>query len=259
MGSNAFWPADILLPTGIDMSKWSVVACDQFSSEPGYWARVEATVGSSPSALRLIVPEAYLDRVDTQKSAADISARMEAYLGNSLFRTLRDTFVYIERTLSGGEVRRGLVGMLDLEAYDYAPGAKTAVRASERTIVSRLPARIDVRRKAALELPHIMALIDDSSCRVIEPLAAKKGSLEPVYDFKLMEGGGSIRGWRLSGEDARAAETALGGLASEGGVQIIIGDGNHSLAAAKVYWTRSKRASTRPPGRRIRRGTRWWS
>jgi hypothetical protein len=237
---NAFWPADILIPIGIDMSKWSVVACDQFSSEADYWARVEAYVGRAPSTLRLIVPEAYLDRVDTLRSAGDIAAHMEDYLGEGRFKTLRESFVYVERTMSGGEVRRGLVGMLDLEAYDYTPGAKTAVRASERTILSRLPARIDVRRRAALELPHIMALIDDRACGVIEPLAAKKDRLEPVYDFELMEGGGSIRGWRLGGGDALDVEAALGCLTSKSGVQIIIGDGNHSLAAAKAYWDEIK-------------------
>ena len=240
MENNAFWPADILIPTGVNMSKWSVVACDQFSSEAGYWARVEETVGESPSTLRLIVPEAYLDRVDTVKSAGDISAQMGAYLGSGLFKTLSDSFIYLERTLSEGEVRRGLVGMLDLEAYDYTPGAKTAVRASERTIVSRLPARIDVRRRAALELPHIMALIDDSACRVIEPLAGKTAGLEPAYDFELMEGGGAIRGWRIDGDSARETVSALGTLAGSGGVQIIIGDGNHSLAAAKAYWDEIK-------------------
>ena len=240
---NAFWPADILLPTGIDMSKWSVVACDQFSSEPGYWAHVDNTVGQSPSTLRLIVPEAHLDMVDTQKSAGDISAQMAAYLNDGLFGTLKDSFVYVERAVSSGEIRRGLVGMLDLEAYDYAPGAQTPVRASEKTIVSRLPARIDVRRRAALELPHIMALIDDRDCRVIEPLAAKRDRLEPVYDFRLMEDGGTIRGWRVSGGDAGEVVAALGGLTSDSGVQIIIGDGNHSLAAAKVYWNELKAAA----------------
>ncbi|SHI23602.1 Protein of unknown function [Sporobacter termitidis DSM 10068] len=240
MAENAFWPADILLPDGTDMTKWSVIACDQFSSEPDYWARVERTAGAAPSTLRLIVPEAYLDRVDTARSAEVIGAQMDAYLRQGLFKKLENSFIYVERTVSDGRVRRGLVGMLDLEAYDFSLGAKTAVRASERTIVSRLPARVDVRRKAPLELPHIMALIDDRDGRVIEPLAEKKGLLEPAYAFELMEGGGAIRGWRVAGDDLQDVLAALNGLASPGGVQIIIGDGNHSLAAAKGYWEELK-------------------
>lgn len=242
MAQNAFFPADILIPVGTDMTKWSVIACDQFSSEPGYWARVDDTVGAAPSTLRLIVPEAYLDRVNTARSAEDIAARMLEYLNRGLFRKLENSFIYIERTISDGRVRRGLVGMLDLDAYDYAQGAKTLVRASERTIVERLPARIDIRRRAPLELPHIMALIDDRQCRVIEPLSEKKDSYEKVYDFTLMEGGGAIRGWRVTGALLRETADALGCLVQPGGVQIIIGDGNHSLAAAKTYWNELKKS-----------------
>jgi hypothetical protein len=223
------------------MTKWSVIACDQFSSEPEYWSRVDCAVGAEPSTLRLIVPEAYLDRVDTVKSAEDISARMLEYQSRGLFRKLESSYVYVERTISDGRVRRGLVGMLDLEAYDYAQGAKTLIRASERTIVSRLPARIDIRRQAPLELPHIMALIDDRECRVIEPLAAKKAQFEQVYNFSLLEDGGSISGWRVSGGHRDAIAEALGSLAHKSGVQIIIGDGNHSLAAAKTYWDELKK------------------
>lgn len=241
VAQNAFYPADILIPAGTDITKWSVIACDQFSSEPGYWARVEETVGGAPSTLRLIVPEAYLDRVDTARSAEEIAVRMLEYLNSGLFRKLDDSFVYIERTISDGRVRRGLVGMLDLDAYDYAQGAKTLIRASERTIVERLPARIDIRRRAPLELPHIMALIDDRQCRVIEPLSEKKDRFEKIYDFTLMEGGGAIRGWRVNGAQLRETADALGCLAQSGGVQIIIGDGNHSLAAAKSYWDELKK------------------
>jgi hypothetical protein len=240
MTENAFFPADILLPARADMTKWSVIACDQFSSEPEYWARVGRFVGDAPSTLRLIVPEAYLDRVNTAESAGIIGAEMEAYLKPGLFRKLTDSFIYIERTISDGRIRRGLIGMLDLEAYDFSPGARTLVRASERTIVARLPARIDVRRRAPLELPHIMALIDDRERRVIEPLSEKKNSLEQVYDFELMEGGGSIKGWRVSGDALEPVGDALGCLAGKSGVEIIIGDGNHSLAAAKAYWDEIK-------------------
>jgi uncharacterized protein (DUF1015 family) len=237
---NAFLPADILLPGNADMTKWSVIACDQFSSERDYWERVKKAVGDAPSTLKLIVPEAYLGEVDTEQSAAVIGGTMREYLESKLFRTCENSYIYLRRTISDGRVRHGLIGKLDLELYEYTPGTKAPVRASEKTIVSRLPARVDVRRQAALELPHIMALIDDSGCRVIEPLAAKTDTLDKVYDFTLMEGGGSIEGWRVTGADALDIETGLRCLCEKSPVQIIIGDGNHSLAAAKAYWDELK-------------------
>jgi uncharacterized protein (DUF1015 family) len=240
MTKNAFYPADILLPAGVDMTKWSVVACDQFTSEPDYWDRVKKTVGGSPSTLHMIVPEAYLDETDTAQSADEIGAVMRQYLDSGLFTVLENSFIYVERTLSGGGVRRGLVGVIDLEAYDFTAGSASVVRASEKTIVSRLPARIQVRRRAALELPHIMALLDDKDGRVIEPLATVCAGERPVYNFQLMEGGGSIRGWRVHGEAAAGVQKALEDLFAGRDVHIIIGDGNHSLAAAKGYWDEIK-------------------
>ncbi len=240
MTDNAFLPADILLPRGADMTKWSVIACDQFSSERAYWERVRETVGDAPSTLKLIVPEAYLDEVNTAESAVAIAEMMQKYQQDGIFTSYKDSYIYIERTISDGRVRRGLVGQLDLELYDYTPGAKTPVRASEKTIVSRLPARIDVRRLAFLELPHIMALIDDRDCRIIEPLREKTADLEQAYSFTLLEGGGTIKGWRVTGEAAKTIEAGLSCLADNSPVQIIIGDGNHSLAAAKGYWDEIK-------------------
>ena len=236
MNKNAFLPADILLPDGVDMTKWSVIACDQFSSEPSYWDRVEQAVGDSPSALKLIVPEARLETIDPVASAVAAGSEMENYLKDGLFKTVGQSFIYLERTLSDGSVRRGLVGMLDLEAYDYRPGAQSAVRASEKTILSRLPARLEIRKRAALEMPHIMALIDDPDRRVIEPLAGRTEGLEPVYNFELMEGGGTVAGWRVAGLDSDAVLDGLTSLSRRSPVQIIIGDGNHSLAAARDYW-----------------------
>lgn len=222
------------------MTKWSVIACDQFSSERDYWERVLKTVGDAPSTLSLIVPEVYLEEVNTAQSAVTIAAKMQDYLQGNLFKTYGNSYIYIERTISDGRIRRGLIGQLDLELYDYTLGAKTPVRASEKTIVSRLPARIDVRRLAFLELPHIMALIDDSACNVIEPLADKTAEFEKVYDFTLLEGGGAIKGWRITGEDAKEIEVGLHCLSENSDIQIIIGDGNHSLAAAKGYWDEIK-------------------
>ncbi|MBR2831938.1 MAG: DUF1015 domain-containing protein [Oscillospiraceae bacterium] len=238
MAENAFFPADILIPASADMTKWSVVACDQFSSDRDYWERVKRFVGDAPSTLKLIVPEAYLSDGDTEERAAGIAREMDSYLDSGVFRTLRSSYVYVERTVESGEVRRGVVGVLDLEKYDYAPGSRTAIRASEGTIVSRLPARIKVRRGAKLELPHIMALINDRDCTVIEPL--ERADLPLLYDFDLMEGGGHICGYQVTGEAAAEVTAALAALAASSDVQVIMGDGNHSLAAAKGYWDEIK-------------------
>ncbi|NLA87179.1 MAG: DUF1015 domain-containing protein [Clostridiales bacterium] len=240
MKKNTFLPADILLPHGVNMTKWSVIACDQFSSERDYWTRVGECVGSAPSTLELIVPEVYLGEVGTAQSGAEIAAVMRDYLQSGLFQMYADAYIYLERTISDGRVRRGLIGKLDLESYDYTPDTKAPVRASEKTIVSRLPARIDVRRRAPLELPHIMALIDDRDCRVIEPLSEKTAGLGKVYDFELMEGGGSVKGWRVTGGAADEVKEGFLCLCDKSDVQIIIGDGNHSLAAAKAYWDEIK-------------------
>ena len=240
MIKNAFLPTDILLPDGVDMTLWSVIACDQFSSEKEYWDRVDKTVDDSPSTLKLIVPEARLDTIDPVESSVQTGAEMKRYLKSGLFRTIENSFIYVERFLSDGSVRRGIVGMLDLEAYDYRSGSSSAVRASEKTILSRLPARIEIRKRAPLELPHIMALINDKNSFVIEKLTEQTDVLEPVYDFNLMEGGGAIKGWRVTGEAASAVTASLKALFDGSSVQIIIGDGNHSLAAAKDYWDELK-------------------
>jgi hypothetical protein len=228
------------------MTKWSVVACDQFSSDRDYWERVKSFVGGAPSTLKLIVPEAYLSDGDTEERAAGIAREMDCYLDCGVFRTLESSCVYVERTLESGAVRRGIVGVLDLEKYDYTPGSRTAIRASEGTIVSRLPARIRVRRSAKLELPHIMALINDRARTVIEPL--EWADLPVLYDFDLMEGGGHICGRLVAGEAAEKVTAALEALAASSDVQVIMGDGNHSLAAAKGYWDEIKESL--PPAER---------
>ena len=215
------------------MRKWSVIACDQFTSDPDYWRRVGDTVGGSPSTLRMIVPEAYLGSEDADAAAQNCSRTMREYVSCGIFEQIASSFVYVERETSAG-VRKGLVGAVDLDSYDFT-GAPAPVRSTEATVVSRLPARICVRRKASLELPHVMMLIDDPEDTVIGSLSGKTRRLCKLYDFDLMEGGGHICGWRVTGNDAgeilRAMRTAAGS-----DVCMIVGDGNHSLAAAKSYW-----------------------
>jgi hypothetical protein len=227
------------------MTKWSVIACDQFSSEPRYWERVRRLTAGAPTTLDMIVPEAYLDVTDTERSADVIRGRMLDYLQGELLREIPDSMIYLERTLSDGAVRRGLVGAIDLESYDFGGDTSAPVRASEKTVPERLPARIAVRKSAPLELTHVMSFLDDRENRVIGPLSRLTGELEALYDFTLMEGGGRIRGWRVTGESARAVTRAVASLARDAypSPAVIIGDGNHSLAAAKRHWDEIKRSA----------------
>ena len=249
----AFRPADILLPQNCDYTKWSVVACDQYTSQPEYWQRVEERVGSAPSTLRLILPESRLEGPDTQTDIMEINSTMSRYLREGRFQVHPDAVFYIERTLDGGKVRRGLVGRIDLEQYDYEPGSAAPIRATEGTVLSRIPPRVAVRKNAPIELPHVMLLADDPEKTVLEPLSARKDQMEKVYDFDLMERGGHIAGWRLDGESMALVAAALRKLADPAafraryGVEdkpvllFAVGDGNHSLATAKECYERQKK------------------
>lgn len=242
---NIFKPADILLPKNADWEKWSVVACDQYTSEPEYWEKAEAVVGDAPSTLRLTLPEIYLESEDAPERIAKIGGAMQAYAPE--METLENSFVYVERTLSDGRIRRGIVGMVDLEAYNYEKGAKSPIRATEGTVIERIPPRLKVREGATMELPHIMILIDDRKKTVIEPLATEKG--KKLYDFTLMLDGGHVAGWQISGETAEKVQTAIGNLAAdftartgeENPFVFAMGDGNHSLATAKAYYENIKK------------------
>ena len=253
----AFGPADILLPQNCDLTKWAVVACDQYTSQPEYWQRVESFVGNAPSSLHLILPESSLDGPSVETDIMDVTNTMSRYLREGVFRTLPQAMIYVERTLESGRVRRGLVGMVDLEAYNYEPGADTLVRATEGTVLSRIPPRVAVRKNAPLELPHIMLLADDPEKTVIEPLSARKDRMEQVYDFDLMERGGHIAGWKLDGESMALVASALRALADPAAFNakygtvdkpvllFAVGDGNHSLATAKECYERQKKLTPR--------------
>ena len=232
-----FLPADILLPKDADMTKWSVVACDQFTSQPEYWEAVERFVGDAPSTLRLILPEAHLHAPDVDAHIARINERMEAYLDEEVFTVLPEALVYVERTQSDGRVRHGLVGRVDLEQYDFTPGSGALIRATEGTVLSRIPPRVRVRQRAPLEVSHVMLLIDDPADTVLGPLRGGADGV-PLYDFPLQQGGGSIRGWKLNQTEGIAdALEALRDQAARqtGGAPLLfaVGDGNHSLATAK--------------------------
>ena len=252
---SAFKPADILLPKNTDMTKWAVVACDQYTSEPEYWADAEKIVGGSKSTLELILPEVYLENNDVDARIESIHKKMDEYVSEDTFTEYKDALIYIERVQADGKVRAGIVGGIDLEEYDYNKGSKSKVRATEATVVERIPPRIKVRRGAPVELPHIMILIDDEQKGIVEPLAEKKDSFEKVYDFDLMKNGGHITGWLIDKDtqaqllealekfDSQEAFSARYGYENEPALTFAMGDGNHSLATAKAFYEEQKAAN----------------
>lgn len=239
-----FSPADILLPERCDMTKWSVVACDQYTSQPEYWQRVENFVGDAPSTLRLILPESKLNDPNADFLIGEIDRTMRNYLSQGFFHTCPLSMIYVERAQSSGKLRRGLIGKVDLEQYDFNYGAVTPIRATEGTVLSRIPPRVRVRQDAALELPHIMLLVDDPQDTVFGPLRGETAEMEPLYDFELMENGGHITGRRLTPRQIRGVENALEDMTdptpSAASLLFAVGDGNHSLATAKTCYERQK-------------------
>jgi uncharacterized protein (DUF1015 family) len=250
---------EILLPRqGLDPTKWAVIACDQYTSEPEYWAKTATVVGDAPSTLNLIYPEVFLHEPEADKAAriARIRETMARYLAQGLFRS-EEGIVYVERK-TGGHIRRGLVVALDLEAYDYRKGASTLIRATEGTILERIPPRVRIRDGAPLETPHIMVLIDDPADTVIGPLAAAKDRMPRLYDFELMLGSGRLAGYRIADPaveagiarslsalaDPRAFSSRYGLPAGTPVLLYAMGDGNHSLATAKTIWETTKEKAT---------------
>lgn len=245
-----FCAAEILLPDfqTVNLEQWAVVACDQFTSEPEYWEKAEHIVSDSPSALRMILPEVYLSEAETR--IPNVHLAMQSY-ESSILRSYPNSMIYTERTLTDGSVRHGLVLAIDLEAYDYRKGASSPIRATEATVVERIPPRVAIRRNAVLELPHVMLLIDDPERTVIEPLA-RTAEEPPVYDTDLMLGGGHLTGRLLSDEAIGQVCGALEALASSSHMKtrygdetlapllFAVGDGNHSLASAKAAYEEIK-------------------
>lgn len=247
MNLNLFFtPTDILLPAHADMRRWSVIACDQFTADAGYWQAVQDTVCDAPSTLRLMLPEFYLGKCDEAAATREIQQTMRRYLDDGVFRTVPHSLVLVQRTLPGGAVRCGVVGALDLEAYDYAPDSVTPIRATEGTVASRLPARVRIRAAAALEMPHIMVFYSDPEDTIRREAQAAAG--ETLYDFDLMSGGGHVRGLRIAGAkaDALAARLCATGVGTDGAhpMRFAIADGNHSLAAARLCWLEKKQTLT---------------
>lgn len=248
---NCFLPADILIPDfdKYNGTKWASVACDQFTSEPEYWQAAAEIAGNEPSTLNLMIPEVYL--AETEERLPKVHNAMESYINNVLV-SHTSSLIYLEREQSDGRIRRGLVGMVDLEKYDYNKGATSLIRATEGTVLERIPPRVAVRRGASLELPHVMLLIDDPGRTVIEPLAKASDGFKKAYDFDLMLGGGHVKGCFVSDEHKAKITDALCSLATEKEMSakygadgiapllFAVGDGNHSLASAKAAFEEIK-------------------
>lgn len=247
---TVFQPAEILLPDfqKTDGTRWAVVACDQYTSDADYWKKVAEFVGDAPSTLRLMLPEIYLGKNDAARIES-IHAEMRKAL-QTVLQKHPNCMIYLERRLEGGKLRRGLIGRIDLEAYDYNKGSASLIRATEGTVLERIPPRVAVRRGAPLEMPHVLLLIDDPKKTVIEPLA--EGLTEKLYDFDLMAHGGHVTGFALSQKEQERAVSALVALITPeamkekyGGADLApllfaVGDGNHSLASAKAYYEEIK-------------------
>ena len=235
-------PDDIYLPAeGIDLRRWAVVACDQYTSQPDYWRRVEAYVGARPSTLHIVQPEIDLERAGARIPA--VHRAMREYLSNgTLVRAVRNGFTLTERTTASG-ARLGLVAAVDLEEYDFTPGSGAMIRATEGTIRERIPPRLRIREGAPLECPHVMLLLDDPARTVIEPLHARLRENAPLCDFELMENGGRLRVWGVEGDALAPVSDALAALWEKSdGFLYAVGDGNHSLATAKARWDALKPA-----------------
>ena len=248
-----FKKANILLPKNADMYKWSVVACDQYTSEPKYWEKVENIVGDSPSTLKLTLPEIYLEAENISERIAKINEEMDTLLSTNFFKSLNDSLIYLERTCKNGKIRKGIVGMIDLEDYSYEKGSQSLIRATEGTVLERIPPRVKVRKNAKLELPHVMLLIDDEKKKIIEGLTDKISNCDVIYDFDLMQNGGHIKGYKIPDSLVDSVFTGLEELADKDIFEskynvknkdvllFSVGDGNHSLATAKTCYENLKK------------------
>ena len=243
---NCFHAADIMLPRKISMKKWACVACDQYSSQPEYWDSVAVFVGDEPSTFHLIIPEAYLRQGKAEGRLESIHRHIDDYLARELFQTYRRSFVYLERTMTSGAVRRGLVGQIDLEEYDFEPGSGAQIRATEGTVRDRIPPRMKLLEGAKMEFPHVLLLCDDRRDAIMQAARSVQGDV--VYSFDLMENGGHITGRIISGLGVGVVNAAISDYiqavvqdqSPEDIMTFAVGDGNHSLASAKACWEKIK-------------------
>lgn len=243
MKKNIFVPADILLPqfdvTAPEWQKWALIACDQFTSQKEYWDEVDSFIGDAMSTYSLVLPEAYLE---TEKEPQHKKVIVKSMVSvPEKLKCHKDAMIYVERILPDGKLRRGIVGAIDLEKYDYRFENKPLVSATEETVLSRIPPRVNIRRFASMEVPHIMVFFDDAEDRIMSYLENVKDNCNLLYDFTLMAGGGAVKGYKLEGEALCELSSLIGEYeASKVGASYAVGDGNHSLAGAKTYYEELK-------------------
>lgn len=252
---TAFKPADIILPyhATVDYEKWAVIACDQYTSEPEYWESVTKFVGQKKSTLNMILPEIYLESENVRERISILHAAIKEFVNAKQYTKYENSMIYVERTQTNGKLRQGIIGMIDLEEYNFNKGSKSSVRATEATVVERIPPRLKVRETAMLEIPHIMILIDDKDKTVIEEIGKRKESFEKLYDFDLMKNSGNIKGFLVDDKsinDINISLTQLGdnkafreryNVNDENTLLFAMGDGNHSLATAKAFYENLKK------------------
>ncbi len=242
--NNAMKIPTILLPNNsVDKTKWAVVACDQYTSEPEYWENVEKEIGNMPSTYNLMLPETYLEEKDVNKRIEKINNTMEEYISNGILTEKKNTLVLVRRYTKNAPVRTGIMLALDLENYDFRKGATSLIRSTEGTVEDRIPPRMKIRENAVIEMPHIMVLIDDPDFTVIEPIEkyALK-NIKPAYDFDLMALGGHLTGYEITETKLfDQLNNALDNLADKNPLLYAVGDGNHSLASAKCHWDKIKK------------------
>ena len=249
----------ILMPKpGVDLYKWAVVACDQYTSQPEYWDETDRIVGNSPSTLRITLPEVFLETSDVDARTNEINNTMKQYLSDGILTELPAGFILTERFSGGATPRRGLVAAIDLECYEYTAGSRSLVRPTEKTVVERIPPRLEIRKHASIEVPHIMLLIDDPDRTIIEPMFEKTAELEQIYNTDLMQNGGHINGWFIpEGKQTDHLISAMDALNDRETfnqkyrltedlplLPFAVGDGNHSMATAKAYWEDVKKHLT---------------
>ena len=236
--NNCFCPGDIMLPANSEPQKWAVIACDQFTSDKEYWKRVRQYVGDARSTLHMILPEAELQQ-DNSAQVENINQYMLDRLNDDTFTVYPNAYIYVERTLKCGAVRQGMIGVVDLEQYDYRVEVQAMIRATEKTVLERVPPRVNIRKNAKVEFSHVLMLCDDKEFSLIEPIG-KRNDLQKLYDFDLMEDGGHIAGWLVSGDAAESFNKAVAKYESEN--IYLVGDGNHSLLAAKTCYENLKKS-----------------
>ncbi len=240
----------ILIPKNVDLSKWATIACDQFCESTKYWETLENYVGDAPSTLRITCPEIYISKGSLEERAKNVHGIMDSYVSSGIFSEVED-FILVEREVEDKKNRLGIMLAIDLDCYDWNR-VRVPIRATEGTIMERLPVRIKIRKGAQIELPHAIILIDDKDKSIIEPLYARREELEKLYDFDLNMNGGHIRGYRVDNSQAVIdklyalldSKTQIEKYGNDAGILFAVGDGNHSIATAKVIWEELKKTLT---------------